>query len=226
MVASKAKARAAATARQKAQARAQGNKFASPVKKPRVRLSKKQAEFAGEEVHPMESSEDRRRHQFARRDTDDQVDRAIKRNLTGVISKAAISTRRGKITGDSIREYLAKEIRSRRSSKQKLGPKFWEKMYAEFDIQGVTLELADPPSDDDEAGPSDELLQFLGGAHSENPIRAATGVLALERYLQHMPEVGATAMYGILQACQPQPTMPHASSMKALVAVLHYWQRT
>ena len=165
-----------------------------------------------------------RRTQLARRDTDAQVNRAIDSHLHGIVSKAAIAAKRGKDTGLSMRDYIALEIRSRRKHGNNLGPKFWRDLHSEFELcVGLLDDLPEPEDDDDP--PDVELLTVLAGAHHVNQVRANSGVLALEMYMQHCGPLSKRDTYGLLQATQPQPTMPHHSAMRAQVAVLHWWGR-
>ena len=67
---------------------------------------------------------------------------------------------------------------------------------------------------------SDELLEKIGIAHSDNP--ASRSVEPLERFLDECGDLSYVEMYGILQAAMEGPLVIRASSIRMLVSVLRY----
>lgn len=162
----------------------------------------------------------RKRTQLGRRDTDQQVERAMVEKLDHV-PKSILSARRSK-DGKTIREYIAVEIKRRRPNGGKVGCRCWTNLYQAFDLhESVAESLAEPT---DESVPSAELLDVLAAAHHDNPVKAC--VTPLERFLDHSDSLGETATYGLLWAVQVAPTLPLHSAMKAQLAVLRFWART
>lgn len=71
-------------------------------------------------------------------------------------------------------------------------------MYDLFDLRENLADKLPPPTD--EEVPSAELLDVLGTAHNDNPVKA--WVAPLERYLGHAESLGQTPTFGLLRASQ------------------------
>ena len=162
----------------------------------------------------------RKRVQLGRRDTDQQVERAMLTKLNH-FPKSLISAKRNK-QGQSIREVISNEVRRRRTDGGKLGARFWSQLFEAFDLS-ETVAYTLPEPEDNEL-PSSELLDVLSAAHNANPVKAC--VTPLERFLDHAPSLSATSTYGLLRAVMVCPTLPLHHAMKAQVAVLRFWART
>lgn len=171
-------------------------------------------------AEPPSSEAARRRAQLGRRDTDQQIERAMLGRLDH-LPKGVVAAKRN-AEGQTIREFLVVEIKRRRTNGGKLGSRFWSSVYDMFDLRENLTDNLPPPTDDEV--PSAELLDVLATAHNDNPIKAC--VVPLERYLGHSESLGQTPTFGLLRAVQVGPTLPHHAALRAQLAVLKFWART
>lgn len=189
------------------------------VPKAKAKAASKQAARSSDSRNVAEEPA-RKRTQLMRRDTDAQVDRAVGSRLSHLPKSVWASKRNA--SGQSVRDYIAAEIRRRRQDGGKLGSRFWAQLYEHFELQENLADSLPEPGDDQV--PSAQLLDVLAAAHNENPIKAT--LVPLERFLDHSGPLSGTATYGLLRAIQPAPTLPRHMSVKAQVAVLRFWART
>jgi hypothetical protein len=198
-------------------AKAKGKSTAGPAKPAQPAELKRSSSTASLE----EEGSGKKRRFLGRRDTDEQVERACSHRLSS-IPKSIWASKTNK-EGHTVVEVITNEIRSKRGDGGKLGSRFWTSLFAAFDLHdNLASTLPDPPRDDDP--PPEELLECLAKVHNENPCKVST--LPLERFLEYSQSLSATATFGLLNAVQVGPSLPHRVACRAQLAVLKFWARS
>ena len=86
-----------------------------------------------EQPDPDQDPQPKKTRKPSRNSTDPRVDRIIKLKLAAY-DETELATASSKTDGLSVREYIAKEVRSVRNSKQHLSTKFWTDFFTEFSL--------------------------------------------------------------------------------------------
>jgi hypothetical protein len=155
-----------------------------------------------------------------RRDTDDQVERAVGKKLAH-IPKSVVLGRKNK-HGRNILEEAAIEIRTLRPTNGKLGSKWWMARLAEFKFtDGAYIDLPVPDGND---VPEQWLLDALDETHGANEVNAVA--FPLEFAMETCSGLGPIATYGLLRGIEPSITLPYHVAAKCLVAVFGMWAST
>ena len=169
----------------------------------------------------MDSSANAKRRQLHRRDTDDQVRRAIERKLLHIPKRIWVSKRDEH--GKSIDEHVHNEIRKRRAQGKYIGSEFWTWIFKSFKL--LEDMLAELPMPSDDVSPDKELLEALSILQHENPVKAIAW--PFEDYMNHAGQLGETATYGVLQAVMVNGvSISQANAQKAHMATMRWWART
>ena len=123
--------------------------------------------------------------------------------------------------GQTVEEFTAAHINNNKSSGAKIGSKFWNQLFFEFDFHDTVVLSQPDPSD--VSTPDDAILEALHWLRLGNPVKATA--VPLERYLARCPELGTNCFYGLLNAVQADHELPVHLACKAQVAVLSYRSR-
>ena len=98
-----------------------------------------------------------------------------------------------------------------------MSSKFKVKLYEEYALGShVFSELPDPS--DDDAHIDEDLVEYLGYAHDENPVIRNTKPLA--RYLGTCAPLNSVTFNGLLRGVLEGPLLSHGSAQKLQVAML------
>lgn len=82
----------------------------------------------------------------------------------------------------------------------------------------------DLPQPTDEEEPDEELLEYLGQAHDDNPV--SRDARPLMKYLDSCAILSYSNLYMLLNGIVEGPLLSHSSAQKLQVAVLAYFART
>jgi hypothetical protein len=162
-----------------------------------------------------------KRRQLNRRETDVQTQRYIDRKLSH-IPASIVETVENK-EGLSIRDFIAREIRSHRELNGRLSSKFLVKLYAEYDLgNSVFADMPEPSAADEIL--DEELMDHIGDCHDENPVNRNPKPLC--KYLKSCPIMNSTNFHGLLHGIVEGPLLSHANASKVQVAALGFIART
>ena len=158
---------------------------------------------------------------LARRDTDDQVDRACERKLAFIPKRIWV----GKLNpqGQTVEQVVEKEIYRVRNDGGYIQTKFWIDLIIAFDLVETSQDILTAPEDDD-IPPPKELLEVLECLYNENRIKCV--VWPLEGFLAYSEALTPCITYGLLRATLPSPKLDRLLAAKAHVAIMRFWSRT
>ena len=170
---------------------------------------------ASEAVVPISCSASKRR--LERRDTDEQVERAMKTKFydQGYDESFISALRNAK--GESIFEIISDEIKSTRGVRKYLATGLWRKLFQAFPLKhGMFAILPAGGEGHVPEGLEDALLH----AYSENP--AARTIDPFKRYLDIAPKPDRDILLATIRACGEGPIIGRNQSHGMLLAVLQY----
>jgi len=156
------------------------------------------------------------RRQLERRDTDEQVERALGKRLNHI----PVSRWQGAVDEEGVDfwTFIGRSLKKAHSTGKKLGTKFWAATYERFGLnESAAADLADPP-EDEVVDPN--LLAVLSVANNGNP--AGNPGAPFERYMSHCGTMNRRSFYGMCGATCESPTMSRAVAQRCQVAILKY----
>lgn len=167
-----------------------------------------------------DSRQAKRSRHLSRKTTEGQVDRIIKSKLSSYDS-VELETAIGKTTKMSVADFIADGVRKNRGGNQYLNSRFWTSFHQEFDLGAQRF--GNMQSEDDAEGDesvSDEILECLLQAHSENP--AARKPDALLSYLEYVGKCNLTELKVMINASKESHIVSRRSSEKMLMGLLKF----
>ena len=154
-----------------------------------------------------------------RRDTDGQVDRAVRSKL-GMFPRQQVD--QNMVGGRTIRDVVKAEVLRLRPAKKYVSLKFWKKIVIDFGLNGTLADSLAPPTESEVV--SKELEAALALAHDENPAQRSSEKLV--RWLEWAPPLNKTELYGLLTGSIESPSMSAKTSEMLLLAVVKFMART
>lgn len=164
------------------------------------------------------------KRRLGRRDTEDAVERLVMLRLGKTVPKEILEGRRNS-KGQSIRDYIAEEIRSKRKVSGRLASRFWATLHTEFQLTSSAADLLeDDTMDVDKDSMNSELLDRLALLHHENP--AARKLDPFLSFIGVAPELTYTELVLILRAIQEGAVILRKAATRLHMGVLAYIHRT
>jgi len=158
------------------------------------------------------------KRRLSRRDTDDQIERAIGTRFDHIDNWESKVDEDGR----SIKDYVEDEVRRTTNLGKYIRNDFWTKIWAKFDLATTAaMLLVDPPMDQDI---DEDLMDAISVAHSCNP--CGNVERPLERYLSHCAPLSRRNLFGLLNSIEECPDLPRPLAVKCQIATLWYFART
>ena len=181
---------------------------------------------ASEEEMPEDAAS--RRNQSNRRSIVEKVNRVLDRKLPH-FDRHILKTKTG-TNGKTPFQHIYDEIESKSASgkgrgkakskqKERLSTQFWTGFWKTFDLSGsVSLQLEEPAVWDDDAELDPEMTAAIARAHAKNPVDRKPGPLV--HYIENCAKIAPVALFGLINAVQPGPTLAlcHATLLHQAIA--------
>lgn len=187
-------------------------KAKTPLKKASKYVKKATVKKAAGEATPCKRSS-------TRRDTDDQIERAIGKRLGHIPQNRW----QGAIDEDGVDfwTYIGRSLKKTHAAGGNLGTRFWSDTYSRFALNdSPAADLADPP---DEEIVDQHLIEVLAVANNGNP--AGNPGAPFERLLEHCARFNRRSLFGMCHATCESPSMSRAVAQRCQVAILKYVAR-